>query len=87
MFHACRSASIQHLIYQIGLRLLRRFGQLSEVSFESNNRTWETVLEEVKEGEGKVFTEGRPPYGFQSFSMTRDDLEDDHWGSKKEREA
>ncbi|WP_339255743.1 factor-independent urate hydroxylase [Paenibacillus sp. FSL R5-0713] len=74
VFHECRSASIQHLIYQIGRRLLSRFEQLSEVSFESNNRTWETVLEEVKEGEGKVFTEPRPPYGFQGFSMTRDDL-------------
>ncbi|MGC5772311.1 factor-independent urate hydroxylase [Paenibacillus pabuli] len=87
VFHACRSASIQHLIYQIGLRLLKRFGQLSEVSFESNNRTWETVLDEVKEGEGKVFTEPRPPYGFQGFSMTRDDLEADNIRSKKEGEA
>lgn len=87
VFHTCRSASIQHLIYQIGSRLLRRFGQLSEVSFESNNRTWETVLEEVKEGEGKVFTEPRPPYGFQGFSMTRDDLGNDIGGSKKEGEA
>ncbi|NUU78880.1 factor-independent urate hydroxylase [Paenibacillus xylanilyticus] len=84
VFHECRSASIQHLLYHIGLRLLKRFGQLSEVSFESNNRTWDTVLEEVKEGDGKVYTEPRPPYGFQGFSMTRNDLESAGDGSKRE---
>jgi len=83
VFHECRSASIQHLLYQIGLRVLKRFGQLSEVSFESNNRTWDTVLEEVTEGEGKVYTEPRPPYGFQGFSMTRDDLETEDNDSKR----
>ena len=52
-----------------------RFPQLKEIRFESNNRTWETILEQASAGEGKVFTEPRPPYGFQGFSMTKRDLE------------
>lgn len=75
VFHEQHSPSIQNLIYRIGQRALLRFPQLKEIRFESNNRTWETVLEQASAGEGKVFTEPRPPYGFQGFSMTRQDLE------------
>lgn len=75
VFHEQHSPSIQNLIYRIGQRALLRFPQLKEIRFESNNRTWETILEEVSVGEGKVFTEPRPPYGFQGFSMTKSDLE------------
>ncbi|OAS13432.1 uricase [Paenibacillus oryzisoli] len=75
VFHEQHSPSIQNLIYRIGQRALLRFPQLQEIRFESNNRTWETILEEVSVGEGKVFTEPRPPYGFQGFSMTKRDLE------------
>jgi urate oxidase len=75
IFHEENSPSIQNLIYRIGLRILERFPQLAEVRFESNNRTWETVLDEIPGSqEGKVFTEPRPPFGFQCFSMTRADL-------------
>jgi urate oxidase/2-oxo-4-hydroxy-4-carboxy-5-ureidoimidazoline decarboxylase len=73
-FHELSSPSIQSLIYQIGLRVLIRFPQLATVSFESNNRTWETIVE-PEEGKGGVFTEPRPPYGFQGFSVSRSDLE------------
>ncbi|ADG06709.1 factor-independent urate hydroxylase [Kyrpidia tusciae] len=81
VFHELTSPSIQNLIYHIGRRVLTRFPQLLEVSFEANNRTWETVLEEVedlagKRAEAKVYTEPRPPYGFQGFTVTRKDLEE-----------
>ncbi|QGQ97142.1 urate oxidase [Paenibacillus psychroresistens] len=76
VFHEYKTPSIQFLIYQIGLRILSRFPQLLEVKFESNNRTWETVVETIEDSEGKVFTEARPPFGFQGFSMTRDDLKE-----------
>ncbi|WP_312029600.1 factor-independent urate hydroxylase [Paenibacillus sedimenti] len=75
VFHEQHSPSIQNLIYRIGQRALTRFPHLKEIWFESNNRTWETILEQVASGEGKVFTEPRPPYGFQGFSMTKRDLE------------
>ncbi|SER92838.1 factor-independent urate hydroxylase [Salisediminibacterium halotolerans] len=78
IFHELDSPSIQYLIYEIGKRVLRRFPQLSEVSFESNNKTWETVLEEtVSGGDSKVFTDPRPPYGFQGFTVFREDLADE----------
>ncbi|MGX6444896.1 factor-independent urate hydroxylase [Neobacillus sp. K501] len=75
VFHEDNSPSIQNLIYRIGYRILERFPGLAEVSFESNNRTWETILDEIPaSNEGKVFTEPRPPFGFQRFSMTQEDL-------------
>ncbi|MEH7179892.1 factor-independent urate hydroxylase [Neobacillus vireti] len=83
VFHEENSPSIQNLIYRIGSRILERFPQLLEVTFESNNRTWETVLDEISAPqEGKVFTEPRPPFGFQCFSMTHADLESEGESSK-----
>ena len=83
VFHEQNSPSIQNLIYRIGTRILERFPQLVEVVFESNNRTWETILDEIPASqEGKVFTEPRPPYGFQCFSMTRDDLDSEQEPNK-----
>ncbi len=74
VFHEYATPSIQYLIYRIGLRILERFPQLSEVFFESNNRTWETIVEPAGVGQAGVYTEPRPPYGFQGFTMTRADL-------------
>jgi urate oxidase / 2-oxo-4-hydroxy-4-carboxy-5-ureidoimidazoline decarboxylase len=79
VFHDLDTKSIQHLIYQIGLRILGRFPQLAEVQFESQNRTWETVVEDIPDSQGKVYTEPRPPYGFQRFTVTVRDLE--NWKS------
>lgn len=76
VFHERNSPSIQNLIYHIGRGILLRFPQLSEVRFESNNRTWETIIDEIPGSEGKVYTEPRPPYGFQGFSMTQSDVAD-----------
>lgn len=78
VFRELDSPSIQKLIFDIGCRILKRFPQLAEVSFESNNRTWETIREEIPGSkEGKVFTEPRPPYGFQGFTVFREDMEEE----------
>jgi len=74
VFYEFATPSIQYLIWLIGQRILTRFPQLAEVRFESNNRTWETIVEPADGTSAGVFTEPRPPYGFQGFSMTRDDL-------------
>ncbi|WP_028610913.1 factor-independent urate hydroxylase [Paenibacillus harenae] len=76
VFHSENTPSIQYLIYRIGTRILASFSQLSEVRFESNNRTWETVVEPADSSSAGVFTEPRPPYGFQGFTMTREDLDE-----------
>ncbi|WP_337017512.1 factor-independent urate hydroxylase [Oceanobacillus massiliensis] len=73
VFHELETASIQHLIYKIGCRILHRFPQLKDITFESQNRTWETVVEDIEGSEGKVYTEPRPPYGFQVFTVTQED--------------
>ncbi|EZH66825.1 uricase [Bacillaceae bacterium JMAK1] len=77
VFHETASPSIQSLIYHIGLRMLQRFPSLKDVRFESQNRTWDTVVEQVPDSEGKVYTEPRLPYGFQRFQVTRADLENE----------
>ncbi|WP_040949065.1 factor-independent urate hydroxylase [Gorillibacterium massiliense] len=77
VFHEFNTPSIQNLIFEVGKRILIRFPQLAEVRFESNNRTWETIVDDIPASEGKVFTEPRPPYGFQGFSMTRSDVENE----------
>lgn len=74
IFHQLENRSIQQLIYHIGLRILERFPQLADVEFESNNRTWDTIVETIPNSKGQVFTEPRPPYGFQKFVVTREDL-------------
>lgn len=80
VFHELNNNSIQHLIYHIGCQVLDRFPQLTEVSFESNNRTWLTIVPEIDGSDGKVYTEPLPPYGFQGFSVHREDLKE--WKAK-----
>ena len=41
VFHQFVSLSIQHLVNEIGLRMLERWPQLAEVSFEATNRLWD----------------------------------------------
>ena len=73
IFHELNDQSIQHLVYQIGLRILERFPQLKDVSYYTNNRTLSEVAP-TDDGKGKVYTEPTLPYGFQAFTVTRDDL-------------
>ncbi|MEI1422841.1 urate oxidase [Bacillus cabrialesii] len=75
VFHELETPSIQNLIYHIGCRILTRFPQLTDVSFQSQNHTWDTVVEEIPGSKGKVYTEPRPPFGFQRFTVTREDAE------------
>ena len=63
------SLSIQHLVHEIGLRLLERFQQLSEVSFTGQNRTWDTVAGQL--GELRVFADPRPAHGNITLRLTR----------------
>ncbi|UGB32100.1 factor-independent urate hydroxylase [Metabacillus sp. B2-18] len=75
VFHELETPSIQYLIFLIGCRVLERFPQLIEVHFQSQNHTWDSVVEDIPNSEGKVYTEPRPPYGFQQFSVTKEDLQ------------
>jgi urate oxidase len=60
-FHEFNSRSIQHLVYEMGTRLLTAHAQLAEVEFIAENHT----PDQVHEGASgvKVFAEPRATYG------------------------
>ncbi len=71
VFHGFVSLSIQHLMHEIGLRMLDRFSQLSEVSFESQNRLWDTGAVSETDKRVRVYVEPRPPFGRIGLVMQR----------------
>lgn len=77
VFHEKETRSIQHLIFEIGRKILTRFPHLLEVTFESQNHTWDTVIADIPHSKGKVYTEPKPPYGFQVFTVTKELIEND----------
>jgi urate oxidase len=66
------SMSIQHLVNEMGKRVLDRFKELSEISFEAQNRLWDTS----RRGEGasteRVFSDPKPAHGFIGLTLRRD---------------
>ena len=70
-FHEFVSMSIQHLMHEIGQRLLARFPQLAVVSFEGQNRLWDTAAVSEADSKVKVYTDPRPPYGSLHLTLTR----------------
>lgn len=71
VFHEFVSLSIQHLVHEIGLRMLARWPQLSEVSFEATNRLWDTVTESESDPRVKSYCDPRPPFGRIGLVMRR----------------
>ncbi len=72
-FHTFNSRSIQHLVHEMGTRLLTRFPQLAEVSFEAQNRLWDKAYTSEEDATVKVHTDPRPPYGHIGLTMRQDD--------------
>jgi urate oxidase len=71
VFHEFVSMSIQHLMHEMGQRLLARFPQLTEVEFEGQNRLWDTVLVSDADEKIKSYCDPRPPYGSLQLRLTR----------------
>jgi urate oxidase len=63
VFHQFVSLSIQHLVHEIGNRMLERWPQLAEVSFEAQNRLWDVVGESETDPQLKTYADPRPPFG------------------------
>ena len=61
IFHEFNSRSIQHLVHEMGTRLLEAHSQIREIEFVAENRT----PEHVRDGTGrvKVFAEPRGTFG------------------------
>jgi len=72
VFHEFVSLSIQHLVHEIGQRMLSRWPQLSEVSFDAQNRLWDLAGEAPEDERVKVYTDPRPPFGRIGLRLRRD---------------
>ena len=73
VFHGFVSLSIQHLVHEIGLRMLERYPELTEITFEAQNRTFDPAAQDEADERVKVLTDPRPPYGRIGLTMRRDD--------------
>jgi urate oxidase len=72
VFHEFVSLSIQHLVHEIGTRMFERFPALEEITFEAQNRTFDTAEEAAEDERRKVYTDPRPPYGRIGLAMRRE---------------
>jgi urate oxidase len=72
VFHEFVSLSIQHLVHEIGGRMLERWPQLAEVSFEAQNRTWDPGIVSETDPRVKTYADPRPPIGRIGLVMRRD---------------
>jgi urate oxidase len=71
VFHEFVSESIQHLVHEMGQRLLARFPQLAEVAFASQNLTPDPVGTSDADPRVKVYASPFPAYGLIRLSMSR----------------
>ncbi|GCE45324.1 urate oxidase [Thermosporothrix hazakensis] len=71
VFHEFVSESIQHLVYEMGKRLLDRFPQLAEVSFEAQNRTRDPMAVSSVDERVKVYSDPFPAYGLIKLTLSR----------------
>jgi urate oxidase len=71
-FDDFNSRSIQHLVDEMAKRILDRLPQLSEVSFDAQNRTWETALASERDQKVKVYTDPHGTYGKIGLTVRRD---------------
>jgi urate oxidase len=71
VFHQFVSLSIQHREHEIGERMLERWPQLAEVSFEAQNRLWDTAEVSESDDRVRVYTDPRPPYGRIGLALRR----------------
>jgi urate oxidase len=73
VFHGFVSLSIQHLVHEIGTRMLERWPQLTEVSFEATNRLWDPGVQSEEDSRVRTYTDPRPPFGKIGLVLRRDD--------------
>lgn len=71
VFHEFVSESIQHLVHEIGVRLLGRFPQMAEVSFEGHNLTRDPIAASATNPKQKVYSDPFPAYGLIKLTMSR----------------
>jgi urate oxidase len=70
-FHEFVSESIQHLVHEMGQRLLDRFPQIHSVTFEAQNRTPDPVASSTDAPRVKVYTSPFSAYGLIQLTIRR----------------
>ncbi len=75
VFHEFVSESIQHLVHEIGTRMLRRFPQMAEVSFAAQNHTPDPMAESEVDPKLKVYSSPFPAWGLIKLRLDRSHLE------------
>jgi urate oxidase len=65
------SESIQHLVHEMGRRLLDRFPPLAEVAFTAENHTYDPVPGMDPEAARKAYTSAFPAWGLITLTLTR----------------
>ena len=71
VFHDFVSESIQHLVHEMGTRMLARFPQLAEVTFEAQNQTPDPMAQSATNPEVKVYSAPFPAFGIIKLTLTR----------------
>jgi urate oxidase / 2-oxo-4-hydroxy-4-carboxy-5-ureidoimidazoline decarboxylase len=66
------SMSIQHLVHEMGIRLMDRFQGMAEISFEAQNRLWDTSKVSQSDPMTKVFSDPKPAHGMIGLTLRRD---------------
>ena len=72
VFERFVSLSIQHLLHEMGRAMLERYPQLSEISFDAQNRLWDLAVTSYEDERLKVYCDPRPPYGKIGLVLRRD---------------
>jgi urate oxidase len=70
VFHEFVSESIQHLVHEMGRRLLERYPALAEVSFAGENHTYDPVPGS-ESADRKAYTAPFPAYGLITLELSR----------------
>lgn len=71
VFHEFVSESIQHLVHEMGTRLLTRFPQLSEISFSAQNHTRDPMGDSETGPRVRVYSDPFPAYGLIKLTIRR----------------
>ena len=71
VFDGFVSMSIQHLVHEMAERMLERFPQLSEVTFEAENRLWDTSAVSGGDPSVKVYSDPKPAHGSIGLTLGR----------------
>jgi urate oxidase len=71
VFDSFVSESIQHLVHEMGHRLLSRFPQMATVCFDAQNHTWDPAVESETDPRVKVYTDPFPAHGVIRLTLSR----------------